>query len=217
VEEFLMIGLKDIIGFTRAHLYIVLVFVFFSCTLEEDNTLMYDESTIIERRKELDAFFKQDPASPLKEQQKEQFTSLQYFAPNEEFAFYAEFSLNKNPDTVQLLTTKGSEKRTMLRYGTFTVQDQNGSAFTLTGFKSLEQEDDVIFIPFKDKTNGFDTYEAGRYLEVDEISTSGEYLLDFNRAYNPYCAYNKDYVCPLVPKENILSISIKAGEKRPIF
>lgn len=212
-----MIGLKDIIGFTRAHLYIVLVFVFFSCTLEEDNTLMYDESTIIERRKELDAFFKQDPASPLKEQQKEQFTSLQYFAPNEEFAFYAEFSLNKNPDTVQLLTTKGSEKRTMLRYGTFTVQDQNGSAFTLTGFKSLEQEDDVIFIPFKDKTNGFDTYEAGRYLEVDEISTSGEYLLDFNRAYNPYCAYNKDYVCPLVPKENILSISIKAGEKRPIF
>jgi uncharacterized protein len=217
VEEFLMIGLKDIIGFTKAHLYIVLVFVFFSCTLEEDNTLMYDESTIIERRKELDAFFKQDPASPLKEQQKEQFTSLQYFAPNEEFAFYAEFSLNKNPDTVQLLTTKGSEKRTMLRYGTFTVQDQNGSAFTLTGFKSLEQEDDVIFIPFKDKTNGFDTYEAGRYLEVDEISTSGEYLLDFNRAYNPYCAYNKDYVCPLVPKENILSISIKAGEKRPIF
>lgn len=212
-----MIGLKDIIGFTRAHLYIVLVFVFFSCTLEEDNTLMYDESTIIERRKELDAFFKQDPASPLKEQQKEQFTSLQYFAPNEEFAFYAEFSLNKNPDTVQLLTTKGSEKRNILRYGTFTVQDQNGSAFTLTGFKSLEQEDDVIFIPFKDKTNGFDTYEAGRYLEVDEISTSGEYLLDFNRAYNPYCAYNKDYVCPLVPKENILSISIKAGEKRPIF
>ena len=212
-----MIGLKDIIGFTKAHLYIVLVFVFFSCTLEEDNTLMYDESTIIERRKELDVFFKQDPASPLKEQQKEQFTSLQYFAPNEEFAFYAEFSLNKNPDTVQLLTTKGSEKRNILRYGIFTVQDQNGSAFTLTGFKSLEQEDDVIFIPFKDKTNGFDTYEAGRYLEVDEISTSGEYLLDFNRAYNPYCAYNKDYVCPLVPKENILSISIKAGEKRPIF
>ncbi|MGA1434900.1 MAG: DUF1684 domain-containing protein [Candidatus Kapaibacteriota bacterium] len=212
-----MIGLKDIIGFTKAHLYIVLVFVFFSCTLEEDNTLIYDESTIIERRKELDVFFKQDPASPLKEQQKEQFTSLQYFAPNEESAFYAEFSLNKNPDTVQLLTTKGSEKRNMLRYGTFTIQDQNGSAFTLTGFKSLEQEDDVIFIPFKDKTNGFDTYEAGRYLEVDEISTSGEYLLDFNRAYNPYCAYNKDYVCPLVPKENILSISIKAGEKRPIF
>ena len=212
-----MIGLKDIIGFTKAHLYIVLVFVFFSCTLEEDNTLIYDESTIIERRKELDAFFKQDPASPLKEQQKEQFTSLQYFAPNEEFAFYAEFSLNKNPDTVQLLTTKGSEKRIMLRYGTFTVQDQYGSAFTLTGFKSLEQEDDVIFIPFKDKTNGFDTYEAGRYVEVDEVSTSGECLLDFNRAYNPYCAYNKDYVCPLVPKENNLSISIKAGEKRPIF
>ncbi|MGA1307777.1 MAG: DUF1684 domain-containing protein [Candidatus Kapaibacteriota bacterium] len=81
----------------------------------------------------------------------------------------------------------------------------------------MHQEDDVILLEFKDKTNGFDSSEAGRYLEVDEISTSGDYLLDFYRAYNPYCAYNKDYVCPLVPKENILSISIKAGEKRPIF
>jgi hypothetical protein len=212
-----MIGLKDINGFTKAHVYIVLVFVFFSCTLEEDNPHMYDEQAIIERRKDLDVFFKQDPASPLKEQQKEQFTSLQYFSPTEEYAFYAEFTAIKNPDTVQLLTTKGSEKRSMLRYGTFIVEEQNGVSFTLTGFKSLKQEDDVIFIPFKDKTNGFDTYEAGRYLEVEEAASSGEFLLDFNRAYNPYCAYNKDYVCPLVPKENVLSISIKAGEKRPIF
>jgi hypothetical protein len=212
-----MIGLKDIVGFIKAHVYIVLVFVFFSCTLEEDNALIYDESTIIERRKELDDFFKNDPSSPLKEIQKEGFVGLQYYAPSEDFAFYAEFKLISKPDTVQLLTSKGSEKRSMLRYGTFTFHEQDGSTYTLTGFRSLNQEDGVIFIPFKDKTNGFDTYEAGRYLELEESSDNGEYLIDFNKAYNPYCAYNKEYVCPLVPKDNILNISIKAGEKRPIF
>ncbi len=188
-----------------------------SCTFEEENNSVYDESAIIERRKDLDDFFKNDPSSPLKDSQKEAFSAMQYFPPSEDYAFYAEFSVHAKPDTVQLLTSKGSEKRAMLRYGTFTFHEQDGSTYSLTGFRSLQQEDDVIFIPFKDKTNGFETYEAGRYLEVDEVSGTEEYLLDFNRAYNPYCAYNKDYVCPLVPKENILSISIKAGEKRPIF
>jgi uncharacterized protein (DUF1684 family) len=217
VEEFLMISLKDMTNFTKTLFFIGLVFVFFSCTFEEDNTLIYDESAIIERRKELDDFFKNDPSSPLKEIQKEGFVGMQYFPPSEDYAFYAEFKLISKPDTVQLLTSKGSEKREKMRYGTFTFHGQDGPTYSLTGFKSLNQEDDVIFIPFKDKTNGFDTYEAGRYLEVEESSDNGEYLLDFNKAYNPYCAYNKEYVCPLVPKDNILTMSIKAGEKRPIF
>ena len=212
-----MISLKDMTNFTNTLFFIGLVFVFFSCTFEEDNTLIYDESTIIERRKELDDFFKNDPSSPLKEIQKEGFVGMQYFPPSEDYAFYAEFKLISKPDTVQLLTSKGSEKRAMLRYWTFTFHGQDGPTYSLTGFKSLNQEDDVIFIPFKDKTNGFDTYEAGRYLEVEESSDNGEYLLYFNKAYNPYCAYNKEYVCPLVPKDNILTVSIKAGEKRPIF
>jgi hypothetical protein len=212
-----MISLKDMTNFTKTLFFIGLVFVFFSCTFEEDNTLIYDESTIIERRKELDDFFKNDPSSPLKEIQKEGFAGMQYFPPSENYAFYAEFNLITKPDTVQLLTSKGSEKRAMLRYGIFTFHEQDGTTYTLTGFKSLNQEDGVIFIPFKDKTNGFDTYEAGRYLELEESSDNGEYLIDFNKAFNPYCAYNKEYVCPLVPKDNILTISIKAGEKRPIF
>ena len=212
-----MIGLKDIIRFTKAHFYIVLVFVFLSCIEEEDNALIYNESTIIERRKELDNFFKHDASSPLKEQQKNEFNGLQYFPPSEEFAFYAQFKVNQNPDTVQLLTSKGFEKRTLLRYGVFSVQDQDGATFTLTGYRSLNADDDMVFIPFKDKTNGRETYESGRYLEVEFTEDNTEYLLDFNKAYNPYCAYNKDYACPLVPKDNVLSISIKAGEKRPII
>ena len=77
---------------------------------------------------------------------------------------------------------------------------------------------DYLFLPFKDDTNGVETYGGGRYMDV-RISTvkDGKIILNFNKAYNPYCAYNKEYVCPLVPKDNILNISIKAGEKRPIF
>lgn len=212
-----MIAHKVMSYYSKILIFASLLFMFSSCTFEEDNASIYDESTIIERRKDLDDFFKNDPSSPLKEPQKDGFSGMQYFLPSEEFAIYAEFTINANPDTIQLLTSKGSEKRAMIRYGSFTFQTHDGSKHTLTGFRSLNQEDDVIFIPFKDKTNGFDTYEAGRYLEVDEVSGSVEYLLDFNRAYNPYCAYNKEYVCPLVPKENMLSISIKAGEKRPTF
>ena len=212
-----MNGLKDMTNFTKALFFIGLVFVFSSCTFEEDNTLIYDESAIIERRKELDDFFKNDASSPLKEHQKYQFEGLQYFPPTEDFAFYAEFKLISKPDTVQLLTSKGYEKRTMLRYGVFSIQDQDGTTFTLTGYRPLNADDDMIFIPFKDKTKGVETYESGRYLEVELSADNSEYFLDFNKSYNPYCAYNKDYACPLVPKENFLTISIKAGEMRPIF
>ena len=187
-----------------------------SCAFEEDNQMIYDETAIIERRKDIDEFFTSDPSSPLTEQQKESFKGLSYFAPNEEYAFFAKFSQSKQPDTVLLLTSKGSEKRPMLRYGTFTFQSQDANTYTLTAFTSLSKDDGILFIPFKDQTNGFDTYEAGRYLELEEVQHEDEYLLDFNRAYNPYCAYNKQYTCPLVPKENVLSMAMKAGEKRPI-
>jgi hypothetical protein len=69
-----------------------------------------------------------------------------------------------------------------------------------------------LFIPFRDATSGSETYAAGRYLELTE-NTTGIYDLDFNRAYNPYCAYREDYSCPLPPAENTLTVAIRAGEK----
>jgi len=71
---------------------------------------------------------------------------------------------------------------------------------------------DELFIPFRDATSGKDTYGAGRYVEAEPLG-KGRYLLDFNRAYNPYCAYNDDWRCPLPPAENWLTVAIRAGEK----
>ncbi len=70
----------------------------------------------------------------------------------------------------------------------------------------------TLFIPFRDATSGKETYGAGRYLEV-EVNPSGRYVLDFNLAYNPYCAYSDLYICPLPPGENWLRVEIRGGEK----
>jgi uncharacterized protein (DUF1684 family) len=69
-----------------------------------------------------------------------------------------------------------------------------------------------LFVPFKDKTSGITSYEGGRYIDID-IPTTDEVVLDFNKAYNPYCAYNSKYSCPIPPAVNSLAIEILAGEK----
>jgi uncharacterized protein (DUF1684 family) len=71
---------------------------------------------------------------------------------------------------------------------------------------------DQLFVPFVDLTSGTETYPAGRYLDLDRTRT-GIYLIDFNRAYNPYCYYNPTYDCPYPPRENRLKVPVRAGEK----
>ena len=82
--------------------------------------------------------------------------------------------------------------------------------YSLTVFK--QEYSDHLFVPFKDKTNGIETYDAGRYVELELISND-YYSLDFNSTYNPYCAYNDNWFYPLTPFENHLSVEIRAGEK----
>ena len=77
-------------------------------------------------------------------------------------------------------------------------------------------DEERLFIPFKDATTGKETYPAGRYLDMESGTgqmPDGKWILDFNNAYNPWCAYSTDYACPLTPQENILEVEILAGEK----
>ena len=94
----------------------------------------------------------------------------------------------------------------------FTFQGQSLSlgAFIPDGTKEIEG----LFVPFVDATSGKETYPAGRYLDIPP-TTTGLYEIDFNRAYNPYCAYNATYECPYPPASNRLKIEIRAGEKAP--
>ena len=93
----------------------------------------------------------------------------------------------------------------------FTLQ---GTPMTLGAFVEEGQAIETLFVPFADQTTGSETYPAGRYLELHPTST-GFYTVDFNRAFNPYCAYNKTYDCPFPPPSNRLKVAIRAGEKAP--
>jgi uncharacterized protein (DUF1684 family) len=94
----------------------------------------------------------------------------------------------------------------------FTLQ---GEARSLGAFMpDGTQQITTLFVPFADQTTGSDTYSAGRYLDID-ATTTGYYTIDFNRAYNPYCAYNATFECPFPPSTNRLKAAIRAGEKAP--
>ena len=106
------------------------------------------------------------------------------------------------------MTNKGTSKR-YLRYGKFRFKLE-GKAYAVEIYKSILS--DTLFVPFKDLTNGKETYEGGRYIDA-KILPGYNMILDFNMAYHPSCAYNEKFICALPPRENMLTIFIKAGEK----
>lgn len=136
------------------------------------------------------------------------FQRLSYFPPNKEFAITANFIKNSNADSVNLITNMG-EAQTYLIYG--------AASFNVSGLDCTLQllylaSDGELFIPFIDTTSGHSTYGAGRYLAAD-IPIGDKIMLDFNKAYNPYCAYVDSFSCPFPPKSNVLKVAIEAGEK----
>ncbi len=112
------------------------------------------------------------------------------------------------------MPTTTARKPMYRKYATLYFTHSDGQTYALTAYQSqslmqVPEYLDYLFVPFGDATNGTDTYGGGRYVEV----TRGEWILDFNKAYNPYCAYSGRYSCPKVPLENILPIAILAGTK----
>ncbi len=167
------------------------------------------------QRKEKDYYFASDPDSPIPPAIRGAFAGLVYFPPDPKYRLQVRLSKLPQPEPVTLATSKGIP-RPMVRYGFFDFEI-DGVKQRLFAFKAAPQpghhhEDPSLFVPFRDATSGKESYGAARYLDIEE-SPSGEHLLDFNLAYNPYCAYSDDYVCPFPPKENWLAVPIRAGEK----
>jgi uncharacterized protein (DUF1684 family) len=171
--------------------------------------------TILQERTEKDRAFKNDPGSPLPEKERQAFAGLSYFPPDPQLRFQAKLNRYDRPETVRIGTNTG-EIRTGLRYGYFEFEI-DGRLCRLQVYRmqdSTARGAPSLFVPFRDATTGKETYAAGRYLDLRE-NTSGTYELDFNRAYNPSCAYGRgDYSCPVPPAENTLAVAVKAGEKK---
>ena len=165
-------------------------------------------SRLEEFRREKDDFFRAHPQSPLTDEQRASFAGLVYFTENPHLLIQAELEAPVDPTTVEMQTSTGGAQ-TYTRAGIVRF-DVDGERSQVTLFASEDM--DELFLPFRDATSGKETYGAGRYLEVDQ-PREGRVTIDFNLAYNPYCAYNPNWSCPIPPGENWLAVPIRAGEK----
>jgi uncharacterized protein (DUF1684 family) len=162
-------------------------------------------------RKEKDEFFRTDLDSPIPPEQRSKFKGLNYFPAEEDYRVAGLMESFDEPQPVFIATSTGS-RQSYLKYGVVRFEIAS-TKLHLVVYKSAEDPfARSLFIPFSDETSGRETYQAGRYLDIEEHGRD-EYEIDFNMAYNPYCAYNDLYTCPIAPRENRLPIRILAGEK----
>jgi uncharacterized protein (DUF1684 family) len=168
---------------------------------------------LLENRAEKDRFFAEHPQSPIPPDERDDFDGLTYFDPAPEFRVEATVEPHDDPESVVMETTVDTEVRyERVADLSFTI---NETEQTLSAYQQNEDEEQW-FIPFRDKTTGQQTYQSGRYMElevgeIDEIPDA--VTLDFNLAYSPFCAYSDTFACPLPPEENWLDVEIKAGER----
>jgi uncharacterized protein (DUF1684 family) len=157
-------------------------------------------------REQKDHFFRTHPQSPLTPQQRREFAGLDYFPENPALRLEVEVEPFPQREVIEMRTSTG-DTQTYQKVGrfTFTVDGQEAQLTLYAGPHGY-------FLPFVDALANTETYGAGRYLEPEPLG-GNRFRVDFNLAYNPYCAYNDNWSCPLPPSENRLKVAIRAGEK----
>ncbi|WP_114780703.1 DUF1684 domain-containing protein [Botryobacter ruber] len=166
---------------------------------------------LLKEREDKDLSFRSRENSPLEDAERRAFKRLAYYEPKPDYRVKADVEVLDKQDTLQMPMTNGSTEA-YLRYALASFELE-GQPLQLTLYKKVAEAEETLFVPFTDKTNGFETYGGGRYLDVPFKEDAETVVLDFNRAYSPFCAYNAEYVCLVPPKENYLQVSIPAGEK----
>lgn len=163
----------------------------------------------IERERDMkDLQFRNDPSSPIKRQDQPGFEGLNYFPVDPSYVCDAQLVPDGKKDTLRLYTSTGGVQA-VIRMG-FLAFELQGTQQQLVAYKYLDPTQASVFVPFRDLTSNVSTYGGGRYLDVP---ISDQWVIDFNKAYNPYCVYNETYSCPLPPSENFLELEVLAGEK----
>lgn len=169
-----------------------------------------------EHQKQQNSFFKDASKSPLKPKDLKTFDGLDFFPIDS--LFVVEAHLKRTPNTSYFdmkTTTDRVTKERIFGILSFMI---NNKSYSLNVYQAApdpdsKTESDYLFLPFLDATNGIETYGGGRYIDLS-IPDSNQLTIDFNTAYNPYCAYNEKFSCPIVPRENYLPLKINAGVKR---
>lgn len=196
-------------------LLVSVILVFTTCSENGNNEIVvegYNGALMIERA-EKDFNLKNDPHSPFNRDPAAKYDKLKYFEPDTTFIFASKLYRYDTADTIIIMGTRG-EQRKAVKEG-YVVLDYNGEQHNLNVYKSFGPQGQPYYsIWFTDLTTGTETYKIGRYLDF-RYSPDEDfiYIIDFNRAYNPYCAYSELFTCPIPTKEDHLKFAIKAGEK----
>ena len=179
-----------------------------------ENKKRYDKS-FTPFQKEMNEFFKDASISPLKEKDLKDFKGLDFFAFDSSYVVNADLTRTPEEKSFKMKTTTDRLPE-YIKYGIVTF-DLFNKSYSLNIYKNLEDINkegyrEYLFLPFLDDTNGFESYGGGRYIDLD-IPEGNNLVIDFNSAYNPYCVYDEKYSCPIVPRDNYLSIKINVGVK----
>ena len=199
---------------------LILLALLSSITSQAQEPVKFDPSKYVSRilkdREQKDIEMLTDEKSPIPAEDKATFKKLNYYKPDINFRKEAQFTRYDQAKRFLMKTTTDRLPEYSL-YGVVNFSHK-GKNYSLNVYQNIELVkkpgfDKHLFVPFNDETNGKETYGGGRFLDLTETGTD-TLVLDFNLAYNPYCAYNHKYSCPIPPEENNLKIKIKAGEKK---
>lgn len=188
------------------------------CTLLLIASCAQDKTPILGEtpfQKKLNAEFKDATTSPLHKKDRKAFKGLDFFKFDSAYIVKAAFKRTEK-ESVFEMKTNTTRTPEYVKYGELYF-DLHGRRFLLNIYQNIELiktegYEDYLFLPFSDETNGVETYGGGRYIDA-AIPEGDSLTIDFNKAYNPYCAYNEKYSCPIVPRQNYLNTRIEAGVK----
>ena len=192
--------------------FLLLMILVFTISCTQDKKPVLGET---EFQREMNSEYKDATSSPLKDKDRKHFEGLDFFKFDSTYVVKA--NLKRTPDTewfdMKTTTSRVSPERI---YGILTFE-LKGQTYTLNVYQGkdlMEKEGlaDYLFLPFIDETNGEESYGGGRYIDL-RIPEGDTIEIDFNKAYNPYCAYNDKYSCPIVPRVNYLALNVRAGVK----
>ena len=189
----------------------ITLFLLSSCTLFSDD---YKQDLLLERQSK-DSSFLIQKESPFSVEQIASFSGLKYYPINEDFIFKASLVPFDEEQIIKLKTS--TERLPEYKVYAYVFFEYRGTQMRLTAYQSIKHQQDsvhsdLLFLPFTDDNSTITTYGGGRYVDF-KIPERDSFILDFNKAYNPYCAYNHKWSCVIPPIENTLDFAVDAGEK----
>lgn len=200
----------------KSKIILLAMLVISGIAVAQTKTEKYIEESV-NAQEALNAEYANPEETPLLPEDLAEFKGLEFFPINPDLIF--EVTIKRTPQAIPFMMKRTKDEVKYQKYGEITFE-YAGEKHTLSVYQNLDliarrpEYSNYLFLPFTDLTNGETTYGGGRYLDMEIPEKGSVLVLNFNKAYNPLCAYNKKYSCPIPPAENDLGFKVEAGVKK---